>query len=73
MNPRDPLNDIFKKLEHSESNDISSKEKVWAMLENKLEQPARKRQRAFPQSEMACRCCSNIVCRSYLSVCKTYR
>ncbi|MCT4235457.1 hypothetical protein HZP42_03575 [Elizabethkingia anophelis] len=42
MNPRDPLNDIFKKLEHSESNDISSKEKVWAMLENKLEQPARK-------------------------------
>lgn len=47
MNPRDPLNDIFKKLEHSESNDISSKEKVWAMLENKLEQPARKETKEF--------------------------
>ena len=31
-------NDIFKKLDHSESNDLSSKEKVWAMLENKLEE-----------------------------------
>ncbi|MCL1690906.1 hypothetical protein CMU59_05850 [Elizabethkingia anophelis] len=47
MNPRDPLNDIFKKLEHSVSNDISSKEKVWAMLENKLEQPARKETKEF--------------------------
>ncbi|MCT3960536.1 von Willebrand factor type A domain-containing protein [Elizabethkingia anophelis] len=47
MNPRDPLNDIFKKLEHSESNDLSSKEKVWAMLENKLEQPARKETKEF--------------------------
>ncbi|WP_407499897.1 vWA domain-containing protein [Elizabethkingia anophelis] len=47
MNPRDPLNDIFKKLEHSESNDISSKEKVWAMLENNLEQPARKETKEF--------------------------
>ncbi|MCT4123207.1 vWA domain-containing protein [Elizabethkingia anophelis] len=47
MNPRDPLNDIFKKLEHSVSNDLSSKEKVWAMLENKLEQPARKETKEF--------------------------
>ncbi|ATL44563.1 von Willebrand factor type A domain-containing protein [Elizabethkingia sp. HX WHF] len=47
MNPRDPLNDIFKKLDHSESNDLSSKEKVWAMLENKLEQPAKKETKEF--------------------------
>ncbi|MDX8570928.1 von Willebrand factor type A domain-containing protein [Elizabethkingia sp. HX QKY] len=47
MNPRDPLNDIFKKLDHSESNDLSSKEKVWAMLENKLDQPAKKETKEF--------------------------
>lgn len=47
MNPRDPLNDIFKKLDHSESNDLSSKEKIWAMLENKLDQPAKKETKEF--------------------------
>ncbi|MDQ8749365.1 vWA domain-containing protein [Elizabethkingia miricola] len=47
MNPRDPLNDIFKKLDHSESNDLSSKEKVWAMLEKKLDQPAKKETKEF--------------------------
>ena len=47
MNPRDPLNDIFKKLDHSESNDLSSKEKVWAMLESKLDQPAKKETKEF--------------------------
>ncbi|MDE5492191.1 TonB-dependent receptor [Elizabethkingia meningoseptica] len=47
MNPRDPLNDIFKKLEHSESNDLSAKEKVWARLEKQLDQPEKKQPKEF--------------------------
>ncbi|NAW52266.1 hypothetical protein GNY06_13065 [Elizabethkingia argentiflava] len=36
MNPKDPLNDIFKQLENCISTDLSSKEKVWTLLEDEL-------------------------------------
>lgn len=38
MNPKDPLNDIFQKLGDSSSTDLSAKDRIWARLEEKLDQ-----------------------------------